>query len=128
MRNIWFFFVLFMCAHNILASLFELLVWFGLLNLLFLQWEKCLALGSILRCPFPMTVGAARHVLYCCHRGLKDGVYITMFEFIPLHHVILLKALLRSYELNTRDACWIAVDVWSNSSRCRIVSVYLSRT
>ena len=32
------------------------------------------------------------------------------------------------YELNTLDACWIAVDVWSNSSRCRIVSVYLSRT
>mgnify|MGYP005838728497 CR=1 FL=1 len=24
------------------------------------------------------------------------------------------------YELNTLDACWIAVDVWSNSSRCRI--------
>ena len=35
--------------------------------------------------------------------------------------------LLCSYELNTLDACWIAVDVWSNSSRCRIVSVYLSR-
>ena len=32
------------------------------------------------------------------------------------------------YELNTLDACLIAVDVWSNSSRCRIVSVYLSRT
>ena len=31
------------------------------------------------------------------------------------------------YELNTLDACWIAVDVWSNSSRCGIVSVYLSR-
>src|SRR4051812_19335352 len=58
----------------------------------------------------------------------KDGVYIILHEFIPLHHVILLKALLCSYELNTLDACWIAVDVWSNSSRCRIVSVYLSRT
>ena len=32
------------------------------------------------------------------------------------------------YELNTLDASWIAVDVWSNSSRCRIVSVYLSPT
>ena len=31
-------------------------------------------------------------------------------------------------ELNTVDACWIAVDVWSNSSRCRQESVYLSRT
>ena len=34
--------------------------------------------------------------------------------------------LLRSYELNTLDACWIAVNVWSNSSRCRIVSIYLT--
>ena len=32
------------------------------------------------------------------------------------------------HELNTLDACWIAVDVWSNSSRCRQESVYLSRT
>ena len=32
------------------------------------------------------------------------------------------------YELNTLDACWIAVDVWSNSSRCRQESVYLSWT
>ena len=32
------------------------------------------------------------------------------------------------YELNTLDACWIAVDVWSNSSRCRQELVYLSRT
>ena len=54
--------------------------------------------------------------------------FIILHEFIPLHHVILLKALLCSYELNTLDACWIAVDVWSNSSRCRIVSIYLSRT
>ena len=51
-----------------------------------------------------------------------------MLEFIPIHHVILPNALLCSYELNTLDACWIAVDVWSNSSRCKIVSVYLSRT
>ena len=48
--------------------------------------------------------------------------------FIPLHHVILPNALLCSSELNTLDACWIAVDEWSNSSRCRQESVYLSRT
>ena len=36
-------------------------------------------------------------------------------------------ALLCSYELNTLDACWIAVDMWTNSSRCRIVSVHLTR-
>ena len=51
-----------------------------------------------------MTERVARHVLYCCHRGLKDGVYIILLEFIPLHHVILLNALLCSYELNTLDA------------------------
>ena len=39
-----------------------------------------------------------------------------------------LMRLLCSYELNTLDACWIAIDVWSNSSRCRQESVYLSRT
>ena len=55
------------------------------------------------------------------------GVYIILLEFIPLHHVILPNELLYSYELNTLDACWIAVDVCSNSSRCRIVSVYLSQ-
>ena len=32
------------------------------------------------------------------------------------------------YELNTLDACWIAVGVWSNSSRCMQELVYLSRT
>ena len=32
------------------------------------------------------------------------------------------------YELNTIDACWIAVDWWSNSSRCRQESIYLSWT
>ena len=32
------------------------------------------------------------------------------------------------HELNTLDACWIAVDEWSNSSRCRQELVYLSWT
>ena len=42
--------------------------------------------------------------------------------------LILLKALLHSYELNTLDACWIAVDVWSSSCSGRQESVYLSQT
>ncbi len=50
-------------------------------------------------------------------KGNKTGFH-HRFEIVHLHHVILLKALLCSYELNTLDACWIAVDVWSNSSRC----------
>ena len=59
----------FMYDWVIFSSLFELSVWFGLLDWSFLECEKCLALGSILRCPFPVTARAARHVLYCCHRG-----------------------------------------------------------
>ncbi len=36
--------------------------------------------------------------------------FISSMSLSCLHHVILLKALLCSYELNTLDACWIAVD------------------
>ena len=44
-----------------------------------------------------------------------------------LHHVIVLIALLHFFhELNTLDACWIVVDVWSNRGRCRQESAYLS--
>jgi hypothetical protein len=85
-------------------------------------------MGSILRCPHPVTVGVARHVFVLLPLRIKRWGFTILIGSIPLHHVILLKALLYSYELNTLDACWIAVDVWSNSSRCRIVSVYLSRT
>ena len=53
---------------------------------------------------------------------------MILLEFIPLHHVILPDALLCSYELNTLDACWIVVDLWSNRRRCRIFSVYLTWT
>ena len=35
---------------------------------------------------------------------IKDGVYIILHEFIPLHHVIFLNVLPCSYELNTLDA------------------------
>ena len=56
---------------------------------------------------------------------IKDGVYIILLEFIPLHHVILLKALLCSYELNTLDAgrsrsmCGvIVVDAGRSRSTC----------
>ena len=81
-----------------------------------------LAMGEVLSFGFNLVV------LDPCDRKGTDTYCIILLEFIPLHHVILPNALLRSYELNTPDACWIAVDVWSNSSRCRIVSVYLSQT
>ena len=54
-------------------------------------------------------------ISYC----LSLSLYI-MSSFLMRYSVL--------YELNTLDACWIAVDVWSNSSRCRQESVYLSRT
>ena len=51
--------------------------------------------------------------------------YIILHVFIPLHHVILLKALLCSYELNTLDAgrsqsmCGvIVVDAGRSRSTC----------
>ena len=48
--------------HDLISFviLLELYVLFGQLDWVFLQREKCLALGSILRCPFPVTEGAAR--------------------------------------------------------------------
>ena len=79
-----------------------------------------------------MTERVARHVLYCCHRGQQDGVYIILHEFIPLHHVILLNALLCSYELNTLDAgrsrsmCGvIVVDAESFRSTCHRRDSYI---
>ena len=48
-----------------------------------------------------------------------------------IYFVYIMSPCLRRYsafcELNTLDACWIAVDGWSNSSRCRQESVYLSQ-
>ena len=54
-------------------------------------------------------------ISYC----MSLSLYI-MSSFLMCYSVL--------YELNTLYACWIAVDVWSNSSRCRQESVYLSRT
>ena len=54
-------------------------------------------------------------ISYC----LSLSLYI-MSSFLMRYSIL--------YELNTLDACWTAVDVWSNSSRCRQESAYLSRT
>ena len=127
MNNIWFFSEIFYSWFDIFASLFELSVWFGLLDWSFLQWEECLALGSIMRCSIPVTEGEMTRIVLLPSRIKRWCLYHIAWVY-PSHHVILLKALLHSYELNTLDACWIAVDVWSNSSRCRQELVYLSRT
>ena len=57
-----------------------------------------------------------------CIIAIKDKK-MGFISYCLIHHVILPNVLLCSYELNTLDACWIAVDVWSNSSRCRQESV-----
>ena len=62
------------------------------------------------------------------HDRKRDLLWQTHIITEVYFFVVLPNALLYSYELNTLDACWIAVDVWGNSSRCRQESVYLSRT
>ena len=89
---------------------------------------EVLSFGFNLAVSFPSDSRGSKARIVLLPSRIKDGVYIILLEFIPLHHVILLNALLYSYELNTLDACRIVGDVWSNSSRCRIISVYLTRT
>ena len=67
-------------------------------------------MGEVLSFGFNLTVSLPSDRKGCKARIVllpsrtKDGVYIILFEFIPLHHVILPNALLCSYELNTLDA------------------------
>ena len=70
-----------------------------------------LAMGEVLSFGFNLAVldpsDRKGNSTYCivAIKDKKMGFYIIFHEFIPLHHVILLKALLCSYELNTLDAC-----------------------
>ena len=97
-------------------------------RLIFLAMGEVLSFGFNLAVSFPSdSRGSKARIVLLPSRIKRWGLYHIAWVY-PLHHVILLKALLCSYELNTLDACWIAVDVWSNSSRCRQESVYLSRT
>ena len=75
------------------------------------QWQK----GIRHVCIVAIEDKKMEFISYC----MSLSLYI-MSSFLMRYSVL--------YELNTLDACWIAVDVWSNSSRCRQESVYLSRT
>ena len=90
-----------------------------------------LAMGEALSFGFNLAVldpsDSRGNDTYCIFEDKKMG-FISYCMCLSLYIMSSCLKLLRSYELNTLDACWIAVDVWSNSSRCRIVSVYLSRT
>src|SRR3954471_431833 len=94
----------------------------------FLAIREVLSFGFNLAVSFPSDSRGSKARIVLLPSKITRWVFIILHEFIPLHHVILLKALLCFLELNTLDACWIAVDEWSNSSRCRKESVYLSRT
>ena len=71
-----------------------------------------------------MTEGEPTHIVLLPSR-ITRWVFIILLEFTPLHHVILLNALLCSYELNTLDAgrsrsmCGvIVVDAGRSRSTC----------
>ena len=117
--------------------MYDWVIFASLFELSFLVWPTrlvVLAMGEVLSFGFNLAVSLPSDKKGCKARivllpsRIKRWGYIILLDFIPLHHVIFLNALLCSYELNTLDACWIAVDVWSNSSRRRQESVYLSRT
>ena len=113
----------FMLDEDSFVFLSDLLIWFGQLDRFFLQWERCILMGSILRCSILVT---ERGMTCICIVSIKDkrwGFFILIGS-ISLHHVIFLKALLY-FILSTLEACGIAVDWWSNSSRCRQESVLL---
>ena len=79
---------------------------------IFLTIGEVLSFGFNLVVSFPSdSRGSKARIVLFPSRIKRWGLY-QLLEFIPLHHVILLNALLRSYELNTLDACWIASDVW----------------
>ena len=108
-------------------SLVFLLRIFGLVRptrLIFLAMGRgAFVMGSILRCSFPATEGAARHACIVAIKDNKMGAIPTLIDLVYIMSLFLLHYSI-FHELNTLDACWIAVDVWSNSSRCRQESVY----
>ena len=85
-------------------------------------------MGSILRCYIPVKEGDMTRTCIVAIKDKKMGfIHINWVYF-----VYIMSSCLRRYsvlyELNTLDACWIAIVMWSNSSRCWQESVYLFRT
>ena len=92
-----------------------------------------LAMGEVLSFGFNLAVflpsdrkGCKTRIVLLPSRIKRWGLYHI---WLSLSLYIMSSCLKRYFvhELNTLDACWIAVDVWSNSSRCRQESVYLLR-
>ena len=94
-------------------------------RLIFLAMGEVLSFGFNLAVSFPSDSRGSKARIVLLPSRIKDGVYIILLEFIPLHHVIFLNALLCSYEVNTLAAgrSWsmcgvIVVDAKSFRSTC----------
>jgi hypothetical protein len=76
-------------------------------------------MGSVLRCSIPVI---ERGMIRLCIIAI-NGKMMGFIHIDWIYSVYIMPSYLRRYfifrELNTLDACWIAVDGWSNSSRCR---------
>ena len=73
-------------------------------RLIFLAMGEVLSFGFNLAVSFPSdSRGSKAHIVLLLSR-ITICFFIILHEFIPLHHVILLKALLCFHELNTLDA------------------------
>ena len=116
---------LFEFLWSLISSYFFSDIWFlfGQLDLFILQWEEVLCDGFDLTVLDPSDKTGTDTYVSLLLRITRWGLF--------LHKKVLSTSCHRSYcitpflhELNTLDACWIAVDVWSNSSRCRQESVY----
>ena len=63
-------------------------------RLIFLAMGEVLSFGFNLAVSFPSDSRGSKALIVLLPSRIKDVVYIILLEFIPLHHVILLKALL----------------------------------
>ena len=104
-------------AWSLIASYFFSDIWvlFGQLDLFILQWEEVLCSGFDLTVlnPSDRKDNKMRSISATIDKPISSTSCHHSYCITPFLH-----------ELNTLDACWIAVDVWSNSSRCRQESVY----
>ena len=84
-----------------------------------------LAMGQVLSFGFNLAVldpSDRKGTDTYCIVAFEDKMMGFISYFLSLSLYIMLSCLMRYsilYELNNLDACWIAVHVWSNSSRCR---------
>ena len=74
-------------------------------RLVFLAMGEVLSFGFDLVVSFPSDRTGSKARIVLLPSRITRWFFIILHEFIPLHHVILLKALLCFYELKTLDAC-----------------------